>query len=403
MVIQITQMDTRAATLIVRYKDPNGSWKRATAVRGANGRIRPGYALIDGEDVQVRDFQYQVRYYEDRKLRYAPAGTKAASADALRDQIEKQHSVKAAAKAVGVKVETQEIRTSLSSAASEYIHDAEQRGAMEAADQARLVTAEFIQVVRKSFIDEITRDDVFRFHSALRKRGCEERTVANKHQRLISWFRFSGSDTSIFPPKPRYEEQLPTIYGRDEISTLLANADPRMLIAIRMGYLLGLRDQELQYAEFTDINWSENTFRVRSKPKWKFMPKTWEQRDIPLFEDMSEVLLAWKAERPGQSLILGTSGGNPDSKLLRSLKRLAKRAKLNCGRCDGCKGTNRECREFTLHKLRRTFITAMLRMGYDLRTVQAWAGHHDIQSTMRYLRPASAKEIQEKLKRKIVW
>jgi integrase len=227
--------------------------------------------------------------------------------------------------------------------------------------------------------------------------------LANKHQRLISWLRFSKFDTSILPPKPRFEEQLPTIYNRDEISTLLANADERMFMAIRMGYLLGLRDQELQFAEFRDINWSENIFRVRSKPEWNFMPKTWEQREIPLLEDLATELKVWQSKLPGQSLILGTSRGKPDQKMLRSLKRLAKRGKLNCGRCDGCKGKNKECQEFTLHKLRRTFITAMLRMGYDLRTVQAWAGHRDIKSTMRYLRPASAKDIQEKLKRTVEW
>jgi integrase len=227
--------------------------------------------------------------------------------------------------------------------------------------------------------------------------------LANKHQRLISWLRFSKFDTGNLPPKPRYEEKLPTIYSRDEISTLLANADARMSMVIRMGYLLGLRDQELQYAEFQDIDWSENTFRVSSKPQWSFMPKTWEQRDIPLFESLSKELKTWRDKNPGHSLILSTSGGNPDQKLLRSIKRLAKRARLSCGRCDGCNGKQKECKEFTLHKLRRTFITAMLRMGYDLRTVQAWAGHRDIQSTMRYLRPVNAKDIQEKTKRKVEW
>jgi site-specific recombinase XerD len=38
-----------------------------------------------------------------------------------------------------------------------------------------------------------------------------------------------------------------------------------------------------------------------------------------------------------------------------------------------------------------------LRGGVDLRTVQAYAGHKDIASTMGYLRPASAKEAQAKL------
>jgi integrase len=396
-------MDTRTATLIIRYKASDGTWQRAASIRGANGRIRPGYASINGKVLQVKEFQYQVRFYENRKLRYRPAGKNAAAAEALRDRIEKQYSVKAAAKAVGVKVEIEEDRKTLSGSAVAYIRDAEQRGASEAAEQARQVTDEFMRVVHKTYLDEVGRDDVFRFHSALRKRGCEERTVANKHQRMISWLRFSGFDTGILPPRPKYEEQLPTIYSLDEISTLLANADPRMAIVIRMGYLLGLRDQELQHAEFRDIDWSEKTFRVQGKAQWRFTPKSWEQRDIPLFENLWSELKAWQKLHPKQTLILATRSGKPDGKLLRSLKRLALRAGLNCGTCRGCKGAIRECEEFTLHKLRRTFITAMLRNGFDLRTVQSWAGHKDIQSTMRYLRPASAKDVQDKLNRKIEW
>lgn len=57
-------MDTRRATLMIRYKTTDG-WKRAQAASGANGRIRPGYALIDGKAVQVTDYQYQVRYIKD--------------------------------------------------------------------------------------------------------------------------------------------------------------------------------------------------------------------------------------------------------------------------------------------------------------------------------------------------
>lgn len=38
-------------------------------------------------------------------------------------------------------------------------------------------------------------------------------------------------------------------------------------------------------------------------------------------------------------------------------------------------------------------------VGFDLRTVQAWMGHADMESTMRYLRPAASSEIRTKLKR----
>jgi integrase len=56
-----------------------------------------------------------------------------------------------------------------------------------------------------------------------------------------------------------------------------------------------------------------------------------------------------------------------------------------------------ECEGYTLHRFRRTYITTLLRSGIDLRTVQAYAGHKDLASTMRYLRPATGKEAKAKL------
>jgi integrase len=119
--------------------------------------------------------------------------------------------------------------------------------------------------------------------------------------------------------------------------------------------------------------------------------------DLPIAADLMAALKQWKKQRDGKSLVLGTDSDKPDSKMLRSIKRLAKRAGMNCGHCDGCKSTNGECREFTLHKFRRTYCTSLLRAGLDLRTVQSFMGHADMESTMRYLRPASGSEIRERL------
>jgi integrase len=249
----------------------------------------------------------------------------------------------------------------------------------------------------KIYVDEVTRDDIFRFHAALRKRGCQDRTVANKHQRLTSWLRFAGIDRAILPPTPKYEAALATIYDRDRISTLLAEASPHMRMAILLCLKCGLRDRELMHAEFSDIDRREKTFRVRAKPQWGFKVKTHEQRDVPIPEDVLLQLDLWHKKHKDQTLILGTRSGNPNKKLLFMLKTVARRAKLNCGHCVGCRAKHRECREYTLHRFRRTYITTLLRSGVDLRTVQAYAGHKDIASTMRYLRPASAREAQAKL------
>lgn len=170
-----------------------------------------------------------------------------------------------------------------------------------------------------------------------------------------------------------------------------------MHMTIQLALKCGLRDQELMHVEFSDIHWEDKTLRVKGKPKWGFRVRDHEQRDIPVPADVLAELEKRKKEDKPMSLVLGTKRGSPNSKLLRTLKALARKAKLNCGLCDGCKSKRRECQEFTLHKFRRTYITTLLRNGVDLRTVQAYAGHKDIASTMRYLRPASAKEAQAKL------
>jgi integrase/recombinase XerD len=52
---------------------------------------------------------------------------------------------------------------------------------------------------------------------------------------------------------------------------------------------------------------------------------------------------------------------------------------------------------FWLHKFRATFATRCLWAGVDLRTVQKWLGHSDMESTMRYLKPAENDTVREKV------
>jgi site-specific recombinase XerD len=66
------------------------------------------------------------------------------------------------------------------------------------------------------------------------------------------------------------------------------------------------------------------------------------------------------------------------------LKRVAERAKLNK-------------EDFRLHKFRATFATWSLWAGVDLRTVQQWLGHTDLESTMRYLKPARNQVVRDKV------
>src|ERR1035441_975641 len=143
-------MVIRATALMVRHRDADGKWRRSPAPRGANGRVRPGHALIKGKAVPVADGVYEIRYYENRRVKYIPAGRNAADADAQRARQEKTSTAMVGAEDRGLQIVTEEERKTLKATAAAYIADAEGRGAMAAARMARSATKEFLALDRKS-------------------------------------------------------------------------------------------------------------------------------------------------------------------------------------------------------------------------------------------------------------
>ena len=176
--------------------------------------------------------------------------------------------------------------------------------------------------------------------------------------------------------------------------------------------------------EWTDVNWEMKTLKVQSKPKWKSRIKTWEQREQTLSYDLLKRLKDHQREHGGESTLIfgkrmqrGPLEGRIglDGHMLRTLKQQVRAAGMNCGECEGCRRVNitppkkrrgeklkaalpsAECEKWYLHKFRATYLTKLLRDGLDLRTVQKMAGHKEITSTMRYVRPAENIQIQERI------
>jgi integrase len=199
-------------------------------------------------------------------------------------------------------------------------------------------------------------------------------------------------DISFFPPRPKYEETEAEIYNPAELKTILDAADGYMGIVIRMALMLGMREQEIGYAEWADIDRHQATFRVQGKPNLGFAVKDYAQRMIPIPDVLLQALAEWRRLRPDTTLIVGNDRGQPEGHLLRKLKQLARKAGLNCNQCASCL-KSKECERWFLHKFRATFCTLMLRQA-DPATVMKMAGHSNIETTMRYLAPASGEAMQ---------
>ena len=345
-----------------------------------HGRSQPkhGWVLHNGVETNYPVGRYVLRSYTEGRKVYKP--------------VNENHPVVAMAALSRSRREAfnegiiQDPKKLIKTAKAAYIKDCKAQRHMEAAEQARVVLDEFLPLCAGVYwVKNITRQHVLAFHQKLRDRRCSSRTIANKDARLRTFLRFCGVDTSFLPPKPKYEETEAQIYAPGELKTILEAADDYMGTVVRMVLMLGLREQEIEYAEWSDIDWYHATFRVQGKPHLGFAVKDYAQRLIPIPDPLLQLLAQRKELNPETAFIVGNDEDKPEGHLLRKLKQLARRAGLNCDECASCL-RSKECERWFLHKFRATFCTRMLRQA-DPATVMKMAGHSNIETTMRYPPP----------------
>jgi integrase len=161
----------------------------------------------------------------------------------------------------------------------------------------------------------------------------------------------------------------PQTYSQDELDRMLSvcNLADRAMFGTLL--LTGLRKEELRHLVWDDVDLALNIVRVRARGN--FIPKDYEERDIPMPPDLVELL----KDLPRSATLVFPSGvGTPlgRNEMLRRLKRRA---------------TSAGVEHATLHKFRHTYATLLLEQGADIVTVQGLLGHSDIDTTRKYLNP----------------
>jgi integrase/recombinase XerD len=161
----------------------------------------------------------------------------------------------------------------------------------------------------------------------------------------------------------------------------------------------GCREREVSFASWQDINWGKCEYHIRRKDDVGFTPKSHESRTVPMPKSLVALLKNRRSNAPHDRWIFVNRDSRPDGHFLRKLKSIAKRAGLNCGQCKtkitvgryekrqvevSCKDQP-VCSHFYLHRFRKTCATRWVEAGIPVRTVQAWLGHKNLQTTMIYL------------------
>ena len=239
----------------------------------------------------------------------------------------------------------------------------------------------------KLYLEDIERRDLLKFSAFLRdEKEQAPRSVYNKFENVMTFLKAHGVRGFVGKNDwPRFVEVEPEVYEKEELEKLFAVCDVEERLWYEFFLMTGMREQEVMHCSWNDINLARPTVTVRYKPEYGFSPKNYREREIPIPEKLVKSLKVWKAKSDKTcGLVFPTAGCQPKMNFLDDLKAVAERAKL-------------DKENFWLHKFRATFATWSLWAGVDLRTVQQWLGHSDMESTMRYLKPSRSQQVREKV------
>ncbi|MBB8376097.1 tyrosine-type recombinase/integrase [Escherichia coli] len=180
--------------------------------------------------------------------------------------------------------------------------------------------------------------------------------------------------------RPRPSRRLPVVLTPDEVVRILGFLEGEHRLFAQLLYGTGMRISEGLQLRVKDLDFDHGTIIVR---EGKGSKDRAEGRSGVALPDALE----WKYPRAGHSwpwfwvFAQHTHSTDPRSGVVRrhhmydqTFQRAFKRAVEQAG----------ITKPATPHTLRHSFATALLRSGYDIRTVQDLLGHSDVSTTMIY-------------------
>lgn len=377
-------MANREVNLTKRVQTPHG-WRYCRVVLSANGRIKPDLVIVNGKQETHKEGAYYLEWRGGAKRVRLSVGKNAADASARRHG--KEAELNAVNHGVTVVPSHRNGHRSLAVAVEDYLSDVKLTHKPRSYAAYNTALQYFLESCPKANLEDVERRDLLKFAAFLREvKKQAPRTVYNKFEHAMTFFKAQGIRGLVRKNDwPRFTEEEPEIYEQEELDKLFATCNAEERLWYEFFLMTGMREQEVMYCYWSDVNFSASTVRVTHKPDRGWTPKAYKEREVPIPSKLLKSLKEWKAKSDKNcQIVFPTAGCKPKLDFLDGLKAVAERANL-------------DKHNFWLHKFRATFATWSLWGGVDLRTVQQWLGHADMESTMRYLKPSRSQHVRDKV------
>lgn len=324
---------------------------------------------------------WSIRYWADGKIKYEPitnphpgGDLDAIFADHVRTRVEQRAKATAG---TGKKT-----AIFLGEKGNEWLRDLRRQGKLPMVKQCEYALESFLKVTGEKAI-HVSRQHILDWHQEMTKDGLNERTRFNRHRNIVHFLKAQKITVPDMPKSPSKKGNKAVQVCTDaQMEALIVTLDPYTRMVVEIGRQLGLRKRELMYAAWSDVNWEMKVFTVREKPDAGFTIKNRKERSIPMSGSLLQLLKEWQSTNGQHRWILATRTGKVNHSQLKRLKDRVEKAGL-------------PMKDFSLHMLRRKFLTVALRKGVDVATVSKLAGHSSIEVTSRYLAAKDAEEMHD--------
>jgi integrase/recombinase XerD len=399
-------MKVPKVSLYLRVTQPEGRRVYLKPVY-SNRRLQPLHALLDKKPEHFPSGIYYLRYIP--KKGKPPCWERIGSdAELVPDILQRRkHALEGAALGLPVAAAIVQSQSqtptppkptplpgqlSLHDTIKEYLDEKKAHKRKRSAQAYANAVNQFGAVCKKATLQQIDRQDLLTYATFLRGKGNKPRTVFNLVSHVHIFLHHYGLPSLLSKKKgdlPKYTEKSVRKYGDSIMARLFEHAtlDESDLLSFFME--TGAREQETEYACWPDVDFEGKTYSIQEHLDLGFSPKDSEEGTVRISGALVEVLRARRKRYPTGRLIFPGPRGKPNGHLLRIIKELGLRARVNCGYCVNKKGlscaTHPVCHEIILHKLRKTYASKLSRNGVPVRTIQRWLRHSDLETTLAYL------------------
>ena len=254
----------------------------------------------------------------------------------------------------------------------------------------------FRSTCKKTYLDELTRDDMIDFKELLKSKYASQTVFTmfakvltflndchiEKHVKPDVWIQ--RKDRPVNVAKRNAKNKKYPVYTEDGFAAMLAVADKAEYALLYFFVGSGWRNGEAAVAQWGDIDWDAKAVTVREKPEFDFTPKDYECRTVELADNVVDALQSYRSGAAADALIFPAPEGGINRHLEdRVIVPIIKRA--------NAQGFKVKRPQKPAHALRVLFACRLSQAGVDIETIRVALGHSDITTTQIYLRVVEEK------------